>query len=87
MPLCRSYQVHVLYSIYSHYTALFSDARREVEQVSRGAEMQRERVESTASAMTEMNSTVLEVARSAGEASSQSDDTRQKAEEGAGLVR
>ncbi len=58
----------------------------QVEQVSRGAEMQRARVESTASAMTEMNSTVLEVARSAGQASDQSDGTRQKAEAGAGLV-
>ena len=58
----------------------------QVEQISRGAEMQRSRVESTASAMTEMNSTVLEVARSAGQASEQSEGTRQKAEEGAGLV-
>ena len=58
----------------------------QVEQVSRGAEIQRERVESTASAMTEMNSTVLEVARNAGEASDQSDNTRSNAEEGAALV-
>ncbi len=58
----------------------------QVEQVSRGAEMQRSRVESTASAMTEMNSTVLEVARSAGQASEQSEGTRKKAEDGAGLV-
>jgi methyl-accepting chemotaxis protein len=43
----------------------------QVEQVSRGAEMQRSRVESTASAMTEMNSTVLEVAKNAGQASEQ----------------
>ena len=58
----------------------------QVEQVSRGAEMQRVRVESTASAMTEMNSTVLEVARNAGQASEQSNGTRKKAEDGAGLV-
>ena len=58
----------------------------QVEQISRGAEMQRERVESTASAMTEMNATVLEVARSAGEASDQSENTRLKAQEGATLV-
>ncbi len=58
----------------------------QVEQISRGAEVQRSRVESTASAMTEMNSTVLEVARNAGQASEQSDGTRQKAEEGADLV-
>ncbi|MDL2272852.1 methyl-accepting chemotaxis protein [Desulfovibrio sp. OttesenSCG-928-I05] len=58
----------------------------QVEQVSRGAEMQRERVDSTASAMTEMNATVLEVARSAGQASEQSEETRLKAEDGAKLV-
>ncbi len=58
----------------------------QVEQISRGAERQRSRVESTASAMSEMNSTVLEVARSAGQASEQSEDTRRKAEGGAGLV-
>jgi methyl-accepting chemotaxis protein len=40
-----------------------------VEQVSRGAEVQRDRVESTATAMTEMNATVLEVTRNAGQAS------------------
>ena len=58
----------------------------QVEQVSKGAELQRDRIGSTASAMTEMNSTVLEVARSAGEASEQSEMTRQKAHGGAGLV-
>ena len=58
----------------------------QVEQVSRGAEMQRERVESTATAMNEMNATVLEVARSAGNASEQSEETRRKADGGADLV-
>ena len=58
----------------------------QVEQISRGAEIQRTRVESTASAMTEMNATVLEVARSAGQASEQSEKTKEKADDGAGLV-
>jgi methyl-accepting chemotaxis protein len=58
----------------------------QIEEASHGAEMQRSRVESTASAMTEMNSTVLEVARNAGQASEQSESTRVKAEEGAQLV-
>ncbi len=58
----------------------------QVEQVSRGAEVQRSRMESTVSAMTEMNSTVIEVARSAGQASEQSENTRKKASDGAGLV-
>jgi methyl-accepting chemotaxis protein len=58
----------------------------QVEQVSRGAEQQRVRVESTATAMAEMNSTVLEVAKSAGHASDQAEATRNKAGDGASLV-
>ncbi len=58
----------------------------QVEQVSRGADMQRSRVESTATAMNEMNATVLEVARNAGNASEQSEATRGKAQNGAELV-
>ena len=58
----------------------------QVEQISRGTEQQRARVEATASAMTQMNSTVIEVARSASQASEQSEQTRNKAESGAGLV-
>ncbi|MDR1686305.1 MAG: methyl-accepting chemotaxis protein [Desulfovibrio sp.] len=57
-----------------------------IEQVSRGAETQRTRVESTASAMSEMNSTVLEVARNAAQASEQSGLTRDKARNGSNLV-
>jgi PAS domain S-box-containing protein len=58
----------------------------QVEQVSQGAETQRARVESTASAMCEMNSSVMEVARNAGQASEQSGLTRDKARTGAELV-
>jgi len=72
--------------ISNRVAAASEELSAQVEQVSRGAEMQRERVESTASAMTEMNSTVLEVARSAGQASEQSEQTRGKAEDGAKLV-
>ena len=72
--------------ISNRVAAASEELAAQVEQVSRGAEVQRERVESTASAMTEMNATVLEVARSAGEASEGSDGTRVKAQEGATLV-
>ena len=58
----------------------------QVEEISRGAEVQRDRVNSTATAMEEMNATVLEVARSAGQASEQSENTRNRAQEGASLV-
>ncbi len=73
-------------SISNRVAAASEELSAQVEQVSRGAEMQRDRVESTASAMTEMNSTVLEVARNAGQASEQSDMTRNKASDGATLV-
>ncbi|MDR2050476.1 MAG: methyl-accepting chemotaxis protein [Deltaproteobacteria bacterium] len=73
-------------SISDRVAAASEELSAQVEQVSRGAEMQRSRVESTASAMTEMNSTVLEVARSAGQASEQSELTRDKANDGAELV-
>ncbi len=54
--------------------------------VSRGANVQRDRVASTAAAMEEMNSTVMDVARNAGEASEQAEATRKQAREGAELV-
>ena len=57
-----------------------------VEKVSADTDLQRERVEVAASAMTEMNAAVLEVARGAGEAAQQSDESRSNAESGAALV-
>ncbi len=57
-----------------------------VGEVSSGADMQRDRVAATATAMEEMNSTVIEVARNAGEASEQAETTRKQAREGANLV-
>ncbi len=58
----------------------------QVTQVSNGADVQRDLVSSTATAMEEMNSTVLEVANSAGSANEQAGATNQKAAEGARLV-
>jgi methyl-accepting chemotaxis protein len=58
----------------------------QVEQSSRGAERQAQRVTETATAMEEMNATVLEVARNAAEASETSNGARQKAQNGADIV-
>jgi methyl-accepting chemotaxis protein len=58
----------------------------QIDQVSRGAAVQRTRMESTASTMAEMNSAVLEVARSAEKGSEQSGMTKDKAKDGANLV-
>jgi methyl-accepting chemotaxis protein len=59
----------------------------EVEQASRGAGLQSERVGETATAMEEMNSTVLEVARNAASAQATSEKARQEAVSGAKVVR
>lgn len=58
----------------------------QIEQSERGASQQAARVSETATAMEEMNATVLEVARNASTASGVSADTRRKAEDGAGVV-
>ncbi len=73
-------------AISSRVAAASEELSAQVEQVARGAEMQRERVDGTASAMTEMNATVIEVAKNAGEASEQSETTMSKARDGASLV-
>ena len=74
-------------SIADRVAAASEEIAAQVEQISRGAEMQRQRVDTTASAMSEMNATVLEVARSAGQAAEASDVTKQRAEGGADIVR
>ena len=58
----------------------------QVEQVNSGTAVQRDRVNSTATAMEEMNSTVLEVARNAGDAREEAENTQGKAREGSSLV-
>ena len=73
-------------SISNRLAAASHELSAQVEEVSRGAEHQRNRVESTATAMAQMTSTVLEVARSASQASEQSELTKNKAGDGATLV-
>lgn len=58
----------------------------QVEQISRGAEIQQQRVSETATAMEEMNAAVVEVARNASQATGESDRAKDKAGEGAVLV-
>ena len=63
-----------------------SELSAQIEQSERGASEQAARVSETATAMEEMNATVLEVAQNAGSASEASAATRKKAEEGAAVV-
>ena len=58
----------------------------QVTHVTASAELQRQRIETTASAMAEMNGTVVEVASNAAEASRQGQDTSDQAQAGAELV-
>jgi len=58
----------------------------QVEQVSAGAEQQSARAGETATAMEEMNATVLEVARSSGSSAQSADEARSKAQEGERVV-
>ncbi len=55
-------------------------------EISEGTNVQRERIQGTATAMEEMNATVLEVARNAGEAAEQGQDAKTKAMDGADVV-
>ncbi|GAB6127022.1 methyl-accepting chemotaxis protein [Humidesulfovibrio idahonensis] len=58
----------------------------QIEQSSRGTEVQSQRVGETATAMEEMNATVLEVAKNASQAAESSANARMKAVEGAKIV-
>jgi methyl-accepting chemotaxis protein len=58
----------------------------QVTQVSRGADVQRERSGETAAAMEEMNATVLEVAKNAADAATQAESARKEAEGGNTVV-
>jgi len=58
----------------------------QIEQSSRGSENQAQRVGETATAMEEMNATVLEVAKNASQAAETSDAAKRKAQEGSNVV-
>ncbi|TVM14860.1 chemotaxis protein [Oceanidesulfovibrio indonesiensis] len=57
------------------------------DEINSGTEHQRQRIEATATAMEEMNATVLEVARNASDAAQQGEGVKSKAQDGADVVR
>jgi len=67
-------------------TTASEELSTQVEQASRGSERQTTRVGETATAMEEMNATVLEVARNAGQAADSAKNAKGKAESGAEVV-
>jgi methyl-accepting chemotaxis protein len=67
-------------------TSASEELSAQIEQSSRGAEEQANRIGATVASMEEMNATVLEVARKTSNAAHSADGTRSKAEEGAAMV-
>ena len=78
--------IHRLESVAGVVTAASEQLSARVEQSSRGADEQSGRVRETATAMEEMNATVLEVARNSQRAASASTETRGQAQDGAAVV-
>ncbi len=73
-------------SVVEGVTSASEEISAQIEQSSRGSEVQAQRVGETAAAMEEMNATVLEVARSASNAAQTADKAKSKAEEGSIIV-
>jgi methyl-accepting chemotaxis protein len=69
-------------SLTQHIATATDELAAQVEQVSRGTEVQRDRTAATATAMEEMNATVLEVAKHAAEAVRGSQEVQEKSHEG-----
>ncbi|MDL2272175.1 methyl-accepting chemotaxis protein [Desulfovibrio sp. OttesenSCG-928-I05] len=72
--------------VVNRLSAATEELSAQIEQSSRGTDMQRDRVAQSATAMEEMNSTVMEVARNASIAADGSGRAREKADQGAGIV-
>ena len=66
--------------------AAANELAAQVREASNGSDVQRARTTETATAMEQMNATVLEVAQSAGHAAENAENARKKADEGARLV-
>ena len=71
-----------LEDVVAHVTAASAEIARQTEEIRHGAVVQGQRIAETATAMEEMNATVLEVARNAGKAATESSAARDKAVDG-----
>ncbi|MBA4356336.1 MAG: chemotaxis protein [Desulfovibrio sp.] len=76
-----------LEEIVERITSSSEELSAQVEVMSRGMDLQRDRVGETATAMEEMNASVISVARQAGEVAESSDTAKTKAAGGAEVVR
>ena len=75
------------FSVADQMAGAAEELSAQVEQSSKGTDIQRERVSETVTSMEEMNSTVLEVARNASGAAEVSNNAKEKAEEGQIIVK
>jgi methyl-accepting chemotaxis protein len=75
-----------LEGVVSRISTATSDLAMRSEEIRQGTESQMTRISETATAMEEMNATVLEVARNAGEAAQQTEKSREKALQGSSVV-
>ncbi len=66
--------------------AAATELASQIEESSRGSELQSERITETATAVEQMNASILEVARHAGNAAGNADNAKTKAESGANVV-
>ena len=76
-----------LQSVAEIVTSASEQLSAQIEQSSRGAEAQTQRVGEAATAMEEMTASVLEVARNAASAAQSAEGTRERAQDGADIVR
>ncbi|MDP3427568.1 MAG: methyl-accepting chemotaxis protein [Humidesulfovibrio sp.] len=76
-----------LEEIVERITSSSEELSSQVEVMSRGMDLQRDRVGETATAMEQMNASVISVARQAGEVAGSSDNAKDKAAGGAEVVR
>jgi methyl-accepting chemotaxis protein len=75
-----------LEGIVDRVTVSSEEISAQIDEINRGTELQKERMGETATAMEEMNATVMEVAKNAGQAADSADKAKAKATEGSQVV-
>ncbi len=75
-----------LEEIVGQVTSASRELSTQIEQSSHGSSVQQDRTTEAATAMEQMNASVMEVARNASQAAESADDARRKAEDGGGIV-
>ncbi|NJB68868.1 methyl-accepting chemotaxis protein [Desulfobaculum xiamenense] len=75
-----------LETVVERISAATEEISSQSEEIRQGADVQKERIQTTATAMEEMNATVLEVAQNAGSAAERGAEAKNKAQHGAEVV-